>query len=122
MNQEPSAEPSFAETAGPNFGVPSHSRRLSDKVLAAFNHAYAAGERDIARQLRAVLADVEARMRALGRKPRDGDALADAGRWTRFVDARDRYHAVKDDPRFESSAVGEALGEMKDAFRSWSLN
>ena len=35
------------------FGTPDHLRRLSDKILAAFNHAYATGEVELARQLRA---------------------------------------------------------------------
>src|SRR5512141_2876572 len=32
-------------------GVPRYNRRLTDKILAAFNHAYAMGEMDLARNL-----------------------------------------------------------------------
>ena len=34
-------------------------RRLSDKILAAFNHAYSVGEFEIAKQLKAALANNE---------------------------------------------------------------
>lgn len=117
---DPSNEESVVELAGRSYGMPEYNRRLSDKLLAAFNHAYASGERDVAHQLKSILRDVEQRVRALGH--RGGGALEDAGKWTQFVDARDRYHVVKDDPRFAAGAVGEALEEMKDAFKSWSLN
>ena len=44
---------------GPDYesvnGILAITRRLSDKVLAAFNHAYATGEVDVASKLRAVL-------------------------------------------------------------------
>ena len=121
MKPGPAQDPSRMDAAARGFGLPPYNRRLSDKVLAAFNHAYAAGEREIAAQLRAVLTGVEARMRAFGAKPRHTDALAGADSWARFVDARDRYHTVKHDPRFDGAAVGEALAEMKEAFESWSL-
>ena len=118
---DPSAEEVLLEAAEQSFGEPEYNRRLSDKILAAFNHAYSSGEREIAQRLRAILAEVEERVRKLDHKPRMGGAMDEAEKWTRFVDARDRYRAVKDDPRFERAAVGEALAEMKDAFKSWSL-
>ena len=37
------------------------TRRLSDKVLAVFNHAYATGEREVAKKLRSVLQMTEAK-------------------------------------------------------------
>ncbi|MBS28602.1 MAG: hypothetical protein CL566_06710 [Alphaproteobacteria bacterium] len=36
-------------------GIPGFNRRLSDKVLAAVNHAYAVGELDVAAGLREVV-------------------------------------------------------------------
>ena len=118
---DPFAEEVLLEAAEQSYGEPEYNRRLSDKVLAAFNHAYASGEREIAQRLRAILAEVEERLRKLDRKPRANGAMDEAEKWTRFVDARDRYRSVKDDPRFAASAVGEALAEMKEAFKSWSL-
>ena len=40
-------------------GAPRYNRRLSDKILAAFNHAYAVGEIEIASRLREVLARLD---------------------------------------------------------------
>jgi hypothetical protein len=121
MKQDRITDQEFAETVDQQYGVPEYSRRLSDKVLAALNHAYAIGERDLARQLKAILEEVERKVKSLGILRRDG-AVADAERWTRFVDARDRYRSVSADARFAPEEVGEALDEMKEAFRSWSLN
>jgi len=116
-----SAEDALLEAVGQTLGAPEYNRRLSDKVLAAFNHAYASGERDLAQGLRTILAAVEERVRRRGHKRRANGALDEAEKWSRFVDARDHYRAVKDDARFEPGTVGEALAEMKDAFKSWSL-
>ena len=120
MKQDHVTEQDFLETVDQNFGIPGYSRRLSDKVLAAFNHAYAAGERDVAKQLRTVLEQVERGVKILGKKRSNG-ALMDADSWSQFVDARDRYRAMSADPRFDPQEVGEALEEMKETFRSWSL-
>ena len=119
---EQSAEDALMEAAEQNFGAPAYDRRLSDKVLAAFNHAYAVGEREIAQRLRTILSEVEDRVRKRGHKPRSNGAMDDAEKWATFVDARDRYRTAKDDRRFDEAAVGQALVEMKDAFKSWSLN
>src|SRR5437870_13828910 len=54
--QDPEDAIALAETRG----KPQYDRRLADKVLAAFNHAYAVGAHDVARGLRDVLATVEA--------------------------------------------------------------
>jgi hypothetical protein len=121
MKQDYVTDSEFLDDVEQNFGVPEYNRRLTDKVLAAFNHAYAAGERDIARQLRAILDEIERRVKKLGRKRHSNGAVDDADRWIIFVDARDRYREVSKDPRFSSSEVGEALDEMKEAFRIWSL-
>ncbi len=121
MKQDHITDQAFLGTVDQNFGVPGYSRRLSDKVLAALNHAYSVGERDVARQLRIILEEVEKRVKALGIRRRDG-ALKDAESWSRFVDARDRYRAVSQDQRFDPGEVGEALEEMKESFRIWSLS
>jgi len=120
MKQDHVTDEAFLGAVDKHYGVPEYGRRLSDKILAAVNHAYAVGERDVARQLRAILEEVERKFKNLGAKRREG-ALEDAERWTRFVDARDRYRTVSADSRFDPKEVGEALDEMKEAFRSWSL-
>jgi len=122
MKQDHVTDQAFLNTVDQHLGVPEYNRRLTDKLLAAFNHAYAVGEREVAKQLHAVLAEVETGVRGFGRQRRADGALAGADRWSRFVDARDRYHEVSRDTRFDPEVVGEALVEMKEAFRSWSLN
>ena len=42
-----------------DIGMPRYNRRLSDKVLAAFNHAYAVGEIEVAASLREILARLD---------------------------------------------------------------
>ncbi|HLF58477.1 MAG TPA: hypothetical protein VI732_02490 [Alphaproteobacteria bacterium] len=120
MKQDHVTDQAFLGAIDQNYGVPEYGRRLSDKILAALNHAYGVGERDIARQLKSILEEVERKVRGLGIK-RQNAALQDAERWTRFVDARDRYRTATADARFDPEEVGEALEEMKEAFRSWSL-
>jgi hypothetical protein len=122
MRQDHVTDQAFLAVIEQHLGVPEYDRRLSDKILAAFNHAYATGEHEVAKQLRSVLDDVERGLRGLGKQRRANGAIEDAERWSRFVDARDRYHAVAKDTRFDPEEVGEALVEMKDTFRSWSLN
>ena len=121
MKQDHITDSEFLDDVEQNFGAPEYNRRLTDKILAAFNHAYAAGERDVARQLRAILDEIERRVKKLGRKRQSNGAVDEADRWIAFVDARDHYREVSKDPRFKAAEVGEALDEMKEAFRSWSL-
>jgi hypothetical protein len=42
-----------------SLGMPGFDRQLTDKILAAFNHAYAVGDIQVARRLHAVLALAE---------------------------------------------------------------
>lgn len=58
-------------------GTPRYDRRLSDKILAAFNHAYASGAVQAAVRLKAVLADVEGKERERHER-RAGSAVAQA--------------------------------------------
>ena len=93
-------------------------RRLSDKILAAFAHAYAVGELEIADQLKAVLARNESHRESV-REMRNGyDPLGEAQLWVDFIDARNRYRVVCIDSS-ESAAVDEALDIMKEAYRLW---
>lgn len=93
-------------------------RRLSDKILAAFNHAYSVGELEIASQLKAVLVENESRHER-ARELRNGhDPLGEAQRWVDFIDARNRYRMACGDSA-DSAAAGEALDTMKEAYRLW---
>src|SRR5690606_5061814 len=74
-------------------GLPEFDRRLTDKILAAFNHAYAVGEVEVARRLHTVLALAEGHERgrvlaASGMERRGNGALAQADLWVAYVEAR----------------------------------
>jgi hypothetical protein len=102
-------------------GAPTHNRRLSDKVLAAFNHAYAVGEIDVAANLREILAKLE-RERVIAHSQRKANpvALSHADLWVNFVEARNDYREACDDEALDSEAVARVLARMKSAYQSWS--
>lgn len=95
------------------------TRRLSDKVLAAFNHAYATGEIEVAKKLRAVLQVTEAK-RPRGDKRTSYDAVVHADLWMRFVEARDAYKALCEKKAAKSADLSAVQEAMKDAYRAWS--
>ena len=113
--------PTTNGTAAPLTRFPSkYNRRLSDILLAAFNHAYAVGERDIAGKLRAMLSEVEERKRPYKTERRDAGPLSQADLWVAFVEARDQYRRL-----CEAKPDGEpalaALEAMKESYRNWSV-
>ncbi len=95
-------------------GASAHSRRISDKILAAFIHAYSLGQIDLADRLMGALHhcneadDVD----------RSGEALERAKLWMRFVQARNLYNEIKNSTGEESDEAHEALLAMKVAHRS----
>ena len=95
------------------------TRRLSDKVLAAFNHAYATGELEVAAKLRAVLQITEAR-RPRGDKRTGYDATAHADLWVGFVEARNTYRALCEKKGATEADLESAQEKMKIAYRAWS--
>ncbi len=113
--------PTTNGTAAPLTRFPSrYNRRLSDILLAAFNHAYAVGERDIAGKLRIMLSEVEERKRPYKTERRDAGPLSQADLWVAFVEARDQYRRL-----CEAKPDGEpalaALEAMKESYRNWSF-
>ena len=106
---------------GSDTGTPSYSRRLSDKVLAAFNHAYAVGEIDVARNLREILATLETeRVLAHSERKANPVALSHADLWVEFVEARNDYRVACENEALDSDAVAEVLARMKEAYQRWS--
>lgn len=97
------------------------TRRLSDKILAAFNSAYAVGESTTAKKLRKVLAEHEARQSVPGDRRGASNSLAQADLWVAFVESRNRYNSISEDKRAGRTDRDKALAEMKDAYRIWSL-
>ncbi len=101
-------------------GSTRYDRRLSDKVLAAFNHAFGLGEVDAAERLRQILCDLEAQFAPDGEDRRRHQPLDDADRWVGFVAARELYRAACEAEPAGATEVDAALTEMKDAYRHWS--
>lgn len=101
-------------------GEPKYSRRLGDKVLAAFNHAYAIGEIDVAAQLREILARIEAdRGEEQGERRDSATTLGQADLWMSFVEARNDYQAACGNGDGGSPAADAALAAMKSAYETW---
>jgi hypothetical protein len=98
------------------------SRRLSDKILAAFSHAYAVGEADVAMKLKNALAASEAKHAPPGDKRKGYDPLGQAELWVAFIEARNGYKALAGRPDADPGRLATALESMKDAYRRWSGN
>lgn len=102
-------------------GVPRYNRRLTDKVLAAFNHAYSMGEMDLARNLWECLVAAEKLGQQQHGRRRPNQALDLAAEWVAFVDARDRYREVSRAPQAAEDA-SDAFRSMRDAYQSWQAH
>jgi len=114
-NEEP-------ELLASDIGTPKFNRRLSDKILAAFNHAYAVGELEVAASLREVLARLDKGADTdTERQRRDSTiALSQADLWIEFVEARNDYRAACDTPQSDPIALDCMLDVMKSAYGRWS--
>lgn len=101
-------------------GQPRYSRRITDKVLAAFNHAYVLDELDLAQKLwEALVLAEEASLRQNSRR-RPNQAIELAEKWVALVDARRTYQDMAKDPAIASSPEAEeAYAQMRAAYRAW---
>ena len=113
------ADEARAYSAAPQqdaLGWPNGDRRLSDKLLAAHNHAYAAGNRAVANEIRDILALVDGddeRASQGGLEP-----LERARRWIAFVDAREAYEdAANDSDRGRLQAIRLRLHMAQELWR-----
>ena len=105
--------------SGDDLGKSEYDRRLSDKILAAFNHAYASGAHKVADRLRNVLGDVEGADR--GKHDRRSDsAVSQADLWIGFIEARNGYNALVASDDTPPEKVEVALQSMKEAYRVWA--
>jgi hypothetical protein len=118
--RDPGPERREGETAANPFGVPNHLRRLSDKILAAFNHAYAAGEEEIARRLHGALVAAERQASAQNPERRIGTTLLQAELWVGYIEARNRYLGMAQDSATEPRMLSTVEREMRAAYRQWS--
>jgi len=102
-------------------GVPEYNRRLSDKILEAFTHAYSIGETEVAKRLRTILVEVEEQ--GMRRYPgrRGNEAAEQADYWIRFVEARDVYRRIAQSSKADPDQISVALEQMKEAYKHWSM-
>jgi hypothetical protein len=103
-----------------SLGRPERDRRLTDKILGAFSHAYANGDIGVAATLRRALQEVE-----LGPIPgtsnrRLSNALLQADLWVEFVEARKAYHRAAEGERRDPVEIEESRLDMIEAYRRWS--
>ena len=108
----------FADFA-PDETAADFTRRLSDKILAAFNHAYAVGEVEMAKHLRKLLEKNETARSAGEDNRAEYDPVRRADLWVAFVEQRNRYHAACEKGRAGAKATDKALEDMKEAYRQW---
>ena len=97
-----------------DLGEPRYSRRLSDKILAAFTHAYSLGRIDLADRLM----DALRHCNEADDVNRSDEALERAKLWMLFVQARNLYNEIKNSNGEESDEVHEALLAMNVVHRS----
>lgn len=109
-------QPGFGGAA---MGPSQYDRRLSDKILAAFNHAYATGAHKVADRLRHVLVDVESAERRRYER-RAASAVSRADLWVSFIRARDGYNEMVARNDAPPEKVESALETMKHAYRVWA--
>ncbi len=103
-----------------SIGTPKHDRRLSDKILAAFGHAYAEGAVGVAAVLRRALEEAERDLGAASGNRRLVSALVQADLWVEFVEARNAYRCAAADARTGADELEEARAVMMEAYRRWS--
>lgn len=95
-------------------------RRLTDRILEAFTHAYGQGAKDVALALLNALERAENGGRDCRIERRGANSLTQADLWVVFVDARDAYNRIATDETPDPARVERALARMKTAYRHWS--
>lgn len=102
---------------------PDPHRRLSDKILEAFVHAYSVGEAALAKDLKAALDRIDGKRRQNGCGPGAGNGAASAveraERWVNFVEARNVYARLTGRNQPPAAKVEEARERMNEAYREW---
>jgi len=122
VSGESAPQPPSKGRAAPDLPVTTDpaTRRLSDKILAAFNHAYAVGEFEVANLLRSALVAGEAKRAGVTDQRRGHDPLYQAELWVAFVEARNDYRGLCKTATQDAKTVETALTAMRDAYRRWS--
>lgn len=115
-----------------HYGRPKFDRRLSDKILAAYNHAYAIGELELADRIWNLLKRTEekeandfARWNAKRfgtRRQRTSSALHQAALWKEYVDCRTKYQTITLRPEITAESAEEAKVALKHSYAMWTLS
>ncbi len=100
--------------------APKYDRRLSDKILAAFAHAYEVGESGVAARLHRALEEAEQIAAAAHPQRRSGTALDQASLLVEFVDARNAYKSAAQRNPSDAEELDRTSREMLEAYRRWS--
>lgn len=105
-----------------SIGTPKHDRRLSDKILAAFSHAYAEGATAVAAVLRRALEEAERDFQGAGWERRRDRVLAQADLWVEFVEARDLFRRAFEAKAPDAEELERARADMMAAYKRWSYS
>ncbi len=105
-----------------SIGPPKHDRRLSDKILAAFSHAYGEGALAVAALLRRALEEAERESDGALPERRAGDALTQAELWVEFVEARDALRRAVAAEAPDPKELEGARADMMAAYKRWSYS
>jgi hypothetical protein len=97
-------------------GQPAQQRRVSDRLLAAHNYAYATGSRKLAVELQEILELIESDERITYNR-RGVDALERARRWTALVDAREAYEIASEEGSVGLQAVRLRMHMAQELWR-----
>ncbi len=122
-----------AEARGDHrYGKPRFDRRLSDKILTAYNHAYACDELELASKLRSLLEEAEGKEIAHCERGggsildmpvrRTSNAVRQARLWTQFVDARQGYVSLSIRSSSSEQQVREAFNAMQTSYARWVVS
>jgi hypothetical protein len=127
----PAAFNPAADFVASQFGELAFDRRLSDKILAAHNHAYAVGAIALAEALMVQLDRTETAERETYRRkstgsfgsysPRQSSAVEHGKLWQAYVDARNAYNALCLQASTPSGRVVRAAREMRRRYAKWAL-
>jgi hypothetical protein len=114
------------------YGKPKFDRRLSDKILAAYNHAYAADEVELANKLRVLLEEADGKEVAHCARPgtsvldmpirRNSSAVQQARLWSQFVDARQGYISLSIRANSSADQVKAAFDGMRTSYARWAVS
>ena len=118
-------------TSDQRYGKPKFDRRLSDKILSAYNHAYAADEVELANKLRVLLEEADSKEIAHCERNgasvldipirRNSNAVHKARLWSQFVDARQGYISMSIRENTSTDQIKIAFDGMRASYARWAV-